>query len=211
MNKNKYLKPFFLLPLMAAIGLLVMSCSKSDEMPESVPEPIELDADSVQVINNLEVKFLLLNKDSLPVTTFKEGENITFKLVITNQRNATALLASYSEILCPDDLFRIYSSTGEDMGLPWDVAVGGGVAVTSLEAGESLFLSCPAFGPEINLETWVHDYTKSRVAFAKTEARQPLPKGSYYTKFKINLRETPLLYEDMKDNYVEIRKEFKIE
>ena len=38
MNKNKYLKPFFLLPLMVAIGLLVVSCS-SDEETEGVLVP----------------------------------------------------------------------------------------------------------------------------------------------------------------------------
>ena len=35
MNRNKYLKPFFLFPLMVAIGLLVTACSSDDDSASS--------------------------------------------------------------------------------------------------------------------------------------------------------------------------------
>ena len=122
MKRNQLKLSILLLPLLAAIGLLVTACNNSEDNAEPFPAPVihevELDADSVHVYDSISVKFQLLNKDNLPVVTFKEGEDIFYKLVIYNGRKGYANFASINTIV-GEDLFRTYSSEGKDLGLPW--------------------------------------------------------------------------------------------
>ena len=213
MKRNQLKLSIFLLPLIAAIGLLVTACNNSEDNSEPFPAPVihevELDADSVHVYDSISVKFQLLNKDNLPVVTFKEGEDIFYKLVIYNGRKGYANFASINTIV-GEDLFRTYSSEGKDLGLPWDVGIGNGLGTNSIASGDSICILCPAFGPAVNLETWVADRTKSFIAFAKEETRQPFSKGSYYTKFDININED-LNNANKGEKKVECRKNFIIE
>ena len=212
MKKRKHLrKTILLLPLMAAIGLVFTACSSDDEKTTPVPdEPtVELDADTIKVYDNIGVKFQLLNSRNQAVTSFKQGENIIFKLVITNDRKNAVNYPTLMNII-GKDLFRIYSSAGEDLGVPWDYAHGSGVGNTILEPGDSLYFPCPAFGPAIDIEKWKGDNSDKSLDFAKESSREYLPSGTYYTKFSINLYEDSI-NANRGEKYVECRKEFKIE
>jgi len=114
--------------LVAGTGLVFTACSSDNDEPKpDVPqEPsVKLDPDTIQVFEGLTVKFQMLNADSLPVTTFKEGENITFMLVVTNSREEMAAIPSIIDML-GTNTFNIYTAQGEDLGRPWDARIGVG-------------------------------------------------------------------------------------
>lgn len=199
--------------LVAGTGLVFTACSSDDSKQNVPPEPsVKLDPDTIQVFEGLTVKFQMLNADSLPVTTFKEGENITFKLVVTNDRDTKVALPN-TVVILGNDAFHIYTSQGADIGLPWDARYTYGLANQSYEPGQSRTVLCDAFGEMVDVSAInpPTSVTDTWCIFFKTEyARKALPKGSYYTQFEINLNnggENPSLgYKG-----VMCRKEFRIE
>ena len=199
--------------LVAGTGLVFTACSSDDSKQNVPPEPsVKLDPDTIQVFEGLTVKVQMLNADSLPVTTFKEGENITFKLVVTNDRDTKVALPN-TVVILGNDAFHIYTSQGADIGLPWDARYTYGLANQSYEPGQSRTVLCDAFGEMVDVSAInpPTSVTDTWCIFFKTEyARKALPKGSYYTQFEINLNnggENPSLgYKG-----VMCRKEFRIE
>lgn len=167
---------FMVMSLLLA-GMAFTACSSDDDM--QVKENVVLDADTLQVFDNFDVKFQMLDAQGRPVTKFKEGENITFKLAVTNKQKETfELIADFIGM----DVFRIFSASGNDLGLPWDAVVQKGISAYFLHQSESATVSCQAFGKsdeEIPFE--------SKLDFARYKDRNPLPKGSYYTQFELKL------------------------
>ena len=199
-------------------GIVLTACSENDKpltrvMPQG--EDVVLDADTLQVFEGITVKFQMLNADTLPVTTFKEGEDITFRLVVTNSRDEEVAIPA-SLALIGGDAFHIYTAQGEDIGRPWDSRIPFGLGTLIPRPGQSYQFLCPAFGEKEEEPDITHyfpgaDPWGSWVLFYKSDyARNPLPKGSYYTEFEINLNngsENPSLgYKG-----VLCRKDFRIE
>jgi len=83
----KKLNLMFMSLLMAGMGIAFTACSSDNNDPK--PEELVLDADTLQVFDGFDVKFQMLNAQGRPVTKFKEGENITFKLAVTNKQKET--------------------------------------------------------------------------------------------------------------------------
>ena len=167
---------FMVMSLLLA-GMAFTACSSDDDM--QVKENVVLDADTLQVFDGFDVKFQMLDAQGRPVTKFKEGENITFKLAVTNKQKETFDLPS---TFIGMDAFHIFSTSGNDLGLPWDAVVQKGISAYFLHQSESATVSCQAFGKkdeEIPFE--------SKLDFARYKDRNPLPKGSYYTQFELNL------------------------
>ena len=180
----KKLNLMFMSLLLAGMGIAFTACSSDNNDPK--PEELVLDADTLQVFDGFDVKFQMLNAQGRPVTKFKEGENITFKLAVTNKQKETfELITNFIGM----DAFHIFSASGNDLGLPWDAVVTKGFPVFRLHQSESAIVSYQAFGKkdeEIPFE--------SKLDFARNKDRNPLPKGSYYTQFELNLNaqgETP--------------------
>ena len=167
---------FMVMSLLLA-GMAFTACSSDDDM--QVKENVVLDADTLQVFDGFDVKFQMLDAQGHPVTKFKEGENITFKLAVTNKQKETfELITDFIGM----DAFHIFSTSGNDLGLPWDAVVAKGFPVFRLHQSESAIVSYQAFGKkdeEIPFE--------SKLDFARYKDRNPLPKGSYYTQFELNL------------------------
>ena len=88
----KKLNLMFMSLLMAGMGIAFTACSSDNNDPK--PEELVLDADTLQVFDGFDVKFQMLNAQGRPVTKFKEGENITFKLAVTNKQKETFDLPS---------------------------------------------------------------------------------------------------------------------
>lgn len=206
--------------LVAGAGLVFTACSSDNDEPKpDVPqEPsVKLDADTIQVFEGLTVKFQMLNADSLPVTTFKEGENITFMLVVTNSREEMVAIPNIIDML-GTNTFNIYTAQGEDLGRPWDARIGLGLANLETQPGQYYQITCPAFGEVENplmfdsasYNPWADPWGTWCIFFKTEYARKPLPKGSYYTQFEINLNNG---VENPSKGYkgVMCRKEFRIE
>ena len=167
---------FMVMSLLLA-GMAFTACSSDDDM--QVKENVVLDADTLQVFDGFDVKFQMLDAQGRPVTKFKEGENFTFKLAVINKQKETfELITDFIGM----DAFHIFSASGNDLGLPWDAVVTKGFPVFRLHQSESAIVSYQAFGKkdeEIPFE--------SKLDFARYKDRNPLPKGSYYTQFELNL------------------------
>lgn len=165
-------------------GMAFTACSNDDDM--QVKENVVLDVDTLQVFDGFDVKFQMLDTKGRPVTTFKEGENVTFKLVVINkQKEPIKLLTDF----IGTDAFHVFSATGNDLGLPWDAVVQKGISAYFLHQSESATVSCQAFGKSDEELP-----SQSKLDFAKYKDRNPLPRGSYYTQFELNLNaqgETP--------------------
>ena len=115
MMKMKKLSLMFMSLLMVGIGMSFTGCSSDNNDPK--PEEMVLDADTLQVFDGFELKFQMLDDKGRPVTKFKEGENFTFKVVVTNKQKDTFGLPSD---FLGNDAFHIFSANGADLGKPWD-------------------------------------------------------------------------------------------
>lgn len=158
-------------------GMAFTACSNDDDM--QVRENVVLDADTVQVFDNFDVKFQMLDAQGRPVTKFKEGENFTFKLAVINKQKETFELSTE---FIGMDAFRVFSAAGDNLGLPWDAVVQMGMAVYFLHQSESATVSCRAFGKNSDERPIL-----TRLSLVKDKDRNPLPKGSYYTQFELKL------------------------
>ena len=170
------MKKNFLLWMGAVLMMTVgMSSCNSDDEEGNDNSPISVD-------------FLIQDEHNVEKYIFKEGEDIIFRLEITNNGTEEAILPSPVDII-NIDVFHVYTSNGEDMGKPYDLVVPGPNADIHLriEANETKMYLCP----------WVNDpeseLYNSGFAFPKPYMRymidklRPLPKGEYYSKFDIKL------------------------
>ncbi len=200
----------FLFPaLIAGIGTFSISCSNDNgnsEIPDVPTDPTVKPFVGVTYMeDSVKIQLQLLNSDSIAMDTFEEGEDIIFKLTVINISNEWVEITPTDKF--SDNIFNVYSSSGKDMGKPWD---------GRLIALESILI------PRMMLEhicSWLEeplgdienmDLEKSGlvtpgrmpVRYFKNECRQPLPKGNYYTQFDISIIE---------GKATTIRMDFKIE
>ncbi len=228
--KKTYLltmKKVLLIALLAGIGTLSISCSSDDgdselpTVPIDPPEPtIPEEKPFVGVTymeDSVKIQLQLLNSDSVAMDTFKEGEDIIFKLTITNTGSdwiPTTPMENFS-----DDIFSVYSSDGVYIGKPWDQRLMTYFypLLTPRTVREQVcsWLEVPD-GDMVNLCLWIENpvedtsnlnldqyvSTINRIIFLKKERRQPLPKGSYYTQFNVSIIE---------GRTTTIRMDFKVE
>lgn len=173
MKSLKELNLFFLPLLIVGVGMFAISCS-SDDNEEPKENEVIIDNDPPQIVDGFSVSLQLLNKDSVAVKSFSEGENIIFRLVITNKRDSMVSLRYIPEIL-GDDAFMVYNKENVKIGKPWDVKAEWGALRPRLHTDYSLTIEVP----------WIGGTAKPAVAFISWGNNAPLSKGSYYTQFDI--------------------------
>lgn len=217
--------------LMAGAGMIVTACSNEDEDSVKqetrdgseasntgiVTDAVVLDADTLKVFEDYEVKFQLLNADNLPVTTFKDGENFTFQLTFINPGDKdVSLPIGIMDMF----FFDIYTCDGTYIGRPYDAISYSGSGTTPIAPHSSVAFTCKAFGKkefDFDPNFTPDDDFFPGIYLLKTEDKEPLPKGKYYTKFTLRY-ETVEKYEKDTDTYsiverdsVVFKKEFSIE
>jgi hypothetical protein len=162
---------------MLMAGVAFTACSSDNN--DTKPEEMVLDADTLQVFDGFDLKFQMLDDKGRPVTKFKEGENFTFKVVVTNKRKE---MFQFPTDFLGNDAFHIFSANGADLGKPWDAVAYWG-AYFLLYQSESAVVSCKAFG-----KSGEDFFPQSIISYMKySKDRDPLPKGSYYTEFELAL------------------------
>jgi hypothetical protein len=175
-------------------GLFTSGCSSDDEAILS----IKIDKDTVSYYGDLSIIFQLQDMNGTAMTSFKEGENFMFRLVLLSTGKQKVNLPSIRE-LTQFDIFHVYTIDGKDMGLPWDYM---GKVGNPLFYGSGNSLPLNPNQPYF-FECYWFDCDKSVSSdFGKNTPRAALPKGKYYTQFELNLGE---------DKKVVERKEFTIE
>ena len=125
----KYMKHMKLtmriLTVCLSIALGMGSCTQNlDGNDRSIDMDWSIDQDSENpVIENsvgdIKFKFCLLNKDSVPATAFKQGENIYFYFDIMNV-SEELITVNDLDILKEQDVFMVYlEETNVQVGKPW--------------------------------------------------------------------------------------------
>ena len=142
------------------------------------------------------VNFLLQDESGTEKYTFKEGENIIFRLDIINHDTVDVVLPSPWEIY-GYDIFHVYGSNGKDFGKPWDKVLVDMIAHEIIGANATKSCLCPWINNPGSEIPW---YPQS--LHFQIDTFRPLPKGDYYSIFNIRLDN---------DKVVTCQKTFKIE
>ena len=181
------MKKVLLLLLLEGVCTCFYSCSSDDETKDVVV----LDLNTIEDYDSISVDFGLLNAEGQAVKTFKEGEQILFRLIVTNKMDKTLKIRRPIYIV-GEDLFQVYSN-GLPVNRPWDYSlIAYGPAGHLWAAHKSYVYECPWLGQVFEPEDAINaqiDWPSSDVALFKTQERQPLSVGNYYTEFKLNLNE----------------------
>ncbi len=165
--KNKFL--YFV--LLISVELCFVNCS-SDDSDDNVP---------------ISVNFLIQDESGAEKYTFKEGENIFFCLVFTNNDTETVVLPSTYDIF-DSDVFHVYAFNGEDMGKPYDVLFAGPEITLRIEARGKIIYLCPWINdPNSDLNNPELHLLKPYYLACRIDNPRPLPKGEYYSKFSLLL------------------------
>jgi hypothetical protein len=160
-------------------GLITLGCNGDDELSSDT----QVDKDTISYYGDLSITFQLQNMNGTAVTSFDEGENFMFRLVLQNTGKQSMDMPSIRE-LTQFDLFHVYTIDGKDMGLPWDYMgmIGNPLWIGypfSLSPNQSLLFRCFWF-----------DCDKAEPSdLGRDKPRAALPKGKYYTLFELNLGE----------------------
>ena len=176
---------------------LMAACSSDDDNVED-KDVVEIDYDKGQDHEGINTLLQLLNKEGIATKTFKEGENIFFKLTITNNKKESIYFPDYEKFI-GYKAFEVFSSDGRSLGAPYDsFSISGPSAV---EPGDSFSLQCPWLD-DTNSETpWIVNYHRGQIGFFKKSSRPIIRKGDYYTEFTITFSD---------DTKITCRKEFKV-
>ncbi len=166
------------------------ACSSDDEMGDVTKEPLtsesndEKNGEIPQGTNDERVDFQLQDKDGKECYSFKEGDNIIFRIEIKNDTGEDAIMPRFYEII-GFNAFRVYSINGEDKGTPWDEIFTNFLRFDFIGAHSSAVILCPWFDiPTLADEGHEHFYSGF---FYKKEEKSPLPKGEYYSRFDAKL------------------------
>ena len=126
MAKRIIIWKVFMFLLMAGAGLACASCSSDDDIVED-KDVVEIDYDKGQDHEGIHTLLQLLNKEGVATKTFKEGENIYFKLYITNNRKETINLPDYNKFI-GKEAFKVFTSDHITLGAPYDDYLIGGAS-----------------------------------------------------------------------------------
>ena len=216
MKLKTIINQLLFLVLIAGIGMFFISCNSDDgdsELPtaptDSTKSTTPEDKPFVGVTymeDSIKIQLQLLNSDSVAMDTFKEGENIIFKLTIMNMSSELVMITPIDEF-SDDNIFNIYSSNGSYVGKPWD---GRWIALihSFLTPGMLQEHTCSWLeNPVGDTVDYLLNGTSTSIArvpirYYKQERRKPLPQGSYYTQFDVSIIE---------GRTTTIRKDFNIE
>jgi hypothetical protein len=171
-------KVLFIFGVLLSLSIF-WACSNDDENDIDLSGgDLIIETDSVP--DKIQISFTLFNENDIPTTTFEYGEDICFKLTIGN--NIEHILYLGEDVKLSDDLFRVYSEDGTDMGAPW-TSRGTEFVLIGISENSKVSLSC----------NWINAFS-AQLPLVKNKSYTPLPKGNYYTKFKI-------IYRDFDSNY----------
>lgn len=164
------MKRFRLPILMAVVTMLTLamsSCSSDDD-------------------TSISVNFILQDESGCEKYIFKEGENIIFKLDITNNTEEPANLPNMSDMF-NKEFFHVISSKGEDYGYPYDCFyIDNCLGPFMLPANYTYTFLCPWINnPDFELPWEQPPFCYFN--FFSIEKFRPLPKGEYYSKTSIRL------------------------
>jgi hypothetical protein len=130
-----------------------------------------------QELNGITFKFCLLNEQGQPATVFNEGENFSFYFSSANTSEKDFYFNA-REVCYNKDFFRVYQSSGADMGKSYDPFPQTmiGIAAYPFNIGDVHSMKVP----------WLHEGDSIPCGGGLSYYsvfKEPLVKGHYYTNF----------------------------
>jgi hypothetical protein len=180
----KKLKILFLSMLLPVLTVLI-SCTGcenelfnggSDDYQDHTWE-IQLNDDQKvieQTVKGLEFQFCLLNEDSVPSTTFGEGENFYFYFTVKNTLDEKIIL-DHTEFFSKDFCEVFQQNTGDSLGKPFKIGTVELVMGYQFASKDEIIIKIPW---DDKRENW----NALHVSFSSLN-KDFLPSGTYYTKF----------------------------
>jgi len=162
---------------------LASGCGNIEETPQDFFWEILNDGTST-VINNrvdgIDFEFCLLNEEGLPATRFREGENFSFYLAMTNHRNDKLEITGFvGQVIHEGEGFgRVISREQDTIGYPY---INRGLCALTIDLH-------PFYGENSKYEM-ILPWTDPRedwfdfLCVFKGSNQPALPKGKYYTEF----------------------------
>ena len=195
MKKNSFL--ISSLFVMTCIGLI--SCESKDELENTAIESVLSEKGNQAAedfANYIVPDFRLINAEGKATTVFSYGENIKFDLTLRNISDHTISFAE-TDVL-GEDLFRVFTKGGVDLGCPWDFTMSKQVyppLPITIAAGGSASWNCKWKGLLYDTSNGLVNSDNPDIAvgetdeikFIQTTERTNLPKGDYYCQFDIAL------------------------
>ena len=137
---------------------------------------------------DVSVLFQLQNEKGEETYTFKEGENIVFRLEIRNNGTKTAVLPPKSAVI-GRDIFRVYSASDKkDLGTPWNQK---GETYTTEEGG---FLLSPN-SPLVYVCPWLNQsettLSSDIYSYFKLDGTKPLAAGTPMSRSRLLSADLP--------------------
>lgn len=190
---KKYLFAAFAL-ISIGLAITLMACNKDSitegQIAEDFNDDNAFDIPSEDVLfaeqGDVQVEFKLFNEAGENTTTFAEGEDIIFDLIICNTGDEPIPI-DYSPSYLGENTFRVYTSKGKDMGVPWAYYVDWDKRGHYLISGRELFsegdqhIRCPWYGSNTADQLSFPGYLK--------EDNPHLSSGSYYTTAYVHVNE----------------------
>ena len=173
-----------LMGMLLTLGLFC-ACSSDDEMSNSFEgkSPTEQNesekGEVIQGTSDETVEFQLQNEEGIECYEFNEGDNIIFRLEFRNDTDEDTYVPRFYEMIGWDG-FRVYSIDGVDMGTPWDEIF------TNSRGGDFI----EAHSSALYWNGHEHYYSDM---YYKKEEKLPLPKGEYYSRFDIKIKDKTIV------------------
>ena len=172
-------KVVFLMSIMF-MAFVVVGCS-SDDVDDDINDPVN--SKYLYSDDNYQVDFFLTNISGEETAIFKYGENIVFNLIILNKTNEQVLIEGGVTQLLGNNVFRVYSKDGKDIGVSWEYGDIETVMFYLFPHQERQW-SCP----------WMSDVLcYPSKPFVMKEGVKLLSKGTYYSTFDIRIDETTII------------------
>ena len=190
MKKSLFFGLFAVLTM--AIGM--SSCNSNYENSEPISEPISERLKKPSTISQAtfqtdcyQIDYCLRNENGTTTSTFKQGENIYFDVMISNTTEYDLHLGEEREILY--SATSIFRSNGEYVGTPFD-----GMDIT--QEYRIMTIKPHAYNHWWCPWTFDENFVSSlgyNLDFNALSLKEPLPKGTYYSRLKAKVEKRILV------------------
>lgn len=180
MNKNA-----FIVSVVLVVAILFAGCSDSNDNNNPINDETG-EFEFTHDTKDVSVTFQLLNENGEETNTFKEGENVVFRLEVKNSGPISVILPE-NRYIVGHDLFRVFSTDAKDWGTPWDKLVGVFTYMRGhsiLGANSSTVYVCPWLNKAESI------LPKDSYLDFQIDGIKPLPAGDYYSEFDIMLSDS---------------------
>lgn len=175
----KLIKLPVLMAIVTVLTIVMTACSSDEDMTYSDNGMVSSEEKGSKDDGTISVNFTLQDESGAEKYVFKEGENIIFRVGITNNSDKDVHLIGD---IYDNDVFHVYSSKGDDIGRPFDLLLFNARYGIVLYPYTTYSIICPWWNNPNSEKPWKPGYLDIII-----DKIRPLSKGNYYSEFKVKL------------------------